>query len=197
MSNIEDSDDPIYSADFTYQQNDLLPLPSCSTFLQPVPDYPMPAPKRQRQSLYEQGHSSTMVHTATSTTTGCSSLATEHATQLMEPAIQSAEDSTSTVSSDVPSTCVRLPVHSDSSRLPKPCPLPSKFSKKVEEAILHGQLIGTKRLQCLRECCLFYYEMCPKPSMAEYDTMANLACVELGVEIGFEFLLIFLNFLLK
>lgn len=62
------------------------------------------------------------------------------------------------------------------SHLPNPCPLPTTFTKKTNEACEKNQLLGTKKLAFLREASIYYYGLCPNPTSAEYITMAKTLC---------------------
>ena len=60
-------------------------------------------------------------------------------------------------------------------RLPIPCPLPTAFSPKVEQAIGKDDIFGIK-LCLLRECADFFKGICPRPSSSEYNAMAIAVC---------------------
>ena len=67
-------------------------------------------------------------------------------------------------------------VQVDNMHLPVPCPVPTTFSKICEESLCNGQVMGKVKLRMLREATQFYYGQCPKPTPAEYNTMAKTLC---------------------
>ena len=61
-------------------------------------------------------------------------------------------------------------------RLPVPCPVPTKFTKDVANAIKNNQLKGIMKTRLLRQAATFYWGLCPWPTHDEYVTMAVTLC---------------------
>ena len=61
-------------------------------------------------------------------------------------------------------------------RLPSPCPTPTVFTPDVAVAIEQNKLKGLMKLRFLRQCVLFYWGVCPRPTPFEYRTMAITLC---------------------
>jgi len=57
-----------------------------------------------------------------------------------------------------------------------PCPVPTKFTKDVANAIKNNQLKGIMKTRLLRQSATFYWGLCPWPTHDEYVTMAVTLC---------------------
>ena len=63
-------------------------------------------------------------------------------------------------------------------RLPSPCPIPTVFTSDITNAIEQNRLKGLMKYRLLRQCALFYWGVCPRPTPDEYKTIAITLCLK-------------------
>ena len=148
----------------------------------PIGDYKVPL---NNPSVFENNqitmNTATVIPHSSDTITDSSNTVTHSAT--MTTALPHSSDTEAHSSSTI--NVVSMPdkkcpvaalLDQSGNRLPEPCPIPTSFSRRVQQACLADDLSGLNRLAFVREAGMYYDGICPNPTPLEYTTMAKTLC---------------------